>query len=165
MAPQVVDESEAWAPSLPHLARVRSKNTRLRRRRARCMRSGASAVAGSAGMATSRAPACGPAWHATARSRWAAWRAAGVLSERSLGREKHPLPTIRPNAGLATAAGFGAVRRHASHPRPSRCRPPPRQPGGLAPRPGYRPEALADSAQPFLGTIVGNTGSASAHAT
>ena len=64
----------AWSPQLstrarqpgvlspPHLARVMGRGKRMRRRSARCIRSGVSVVAGSAGMAASHAPACGPAW-------------------------------------------------------------------------------------------------------
>ena len=49
-------------PSPPHLARVMGRGKRMRRRSARCIRSGARVVAGSAGMAASHAPACAPAW-------------------------------------------------------------------------------------------------------
>ena len=49
-------------PSPPHLARVMGRGKRMRRRSARCIRSGASVVAGSAGIAASHAPACLLIW-------------------------------------------------------------------------------------------------------
>ena len=65
----------------------------MRRRSARCIRSGASVVAGSAGMAASHAPACGPAWErSNARS---LGRTAG--SRTCSRKEKMILNGIRPN--------------------------------------------------------------------
>ena len=57
-----LDPCQPCWPSPPQRARVIGSGRRKRRRRARCMRSGARVAAASAGMAESHAPACGPDW-------------------------------------------------------------------------------------------------------
>ena len=97
---QVVTRArQPGAPSPPHLARVRRRGRRNRCRSARCMISGESVVAGSAGMAASHAPACGPLLGNVAGPNG---RQQNLLSERSVECESSiPLPTICPHAGLA----------------------------------------------------------------
>ena len=105
------------------------RGRRSLRRRARCMRSGASVVAGPTGMATSQAPACGPACERSIARVLGSTAGSRTRSRKESGKSVKCescmlLPAVSPNAGLRRCRGCcrleavfpGRARRPAGRP-------------------------------------------------